>query len=154
MPLHESIKNARSMTYNRQQDVRLLVQAIRDEFLRNFDTVWFGIIARNLPFDGKKVREIRQLFHKDGQTGYSADQTREIIERLSHFIQSARLFLLPSLKEKMGVSGLDPAQKEMDRDQYLIRSLIIYTLPYNLDRLNRLVCELEGCLEDTVKKRA
>jgi hypothetical protein len=64
------------------------------------------------------------------------------------------LFLLPSLKEKMGVSGLNPAKKEQDQDQYLVRSLIIYALPFNLERLSRLIRELDQCLEGTERQRA
>ncbi|MBN1413438.1 MAG: hypothetical protein JW969_21525 [Spirochaetales bacterium] len=135
-------------TFNQKEEIRILIQAIKEEFIHNFDTTWFSLIQKNLPVDTGILYELHHSFFTDSRINYSNSQIMEFTERISLFIETIRLFLLPTLKEKMGISRFKHDEKRsMDQDEFLVRSMIAYTLPYNLNRLDQLVTELACILK-------
>lgn len=123
-----------------------LINEIREVFQNHFDRTWFAIIIDDLPIDFQTIRLIRELVSL--HTLHAGDERliSQGVEELESFIIHVRRYLLPYLKERLGVSWLTPARMVPDRSQYLIRRLVAYAFPYNLERLNVLTGRLRECL--------
>lgn len=123
-----------------------VIRRIRQVFEDHFDRTWFSIVIDGLPIDFKTIRVIRSLVALESV--HEGDQ-RFIYEaalELNRFVGLVRKYLLPVLKERLGVSPLAPQQMVKDRNQYILRRLVAYTLPANLQRLSELTRELRGRL--------
>ncbi|MCK5008438.1 MAG: hypothetical protein KAR73_13695 [Spirochaetales bacterium] len=123
-----------------------VIRKIRQVFEDHFDRTWFSIIIDGLPFDFRTIRIIRELATL--QSIHVGDEwfIYQAVVELSRFILLIRKFLLPVLKERLGVSGLLPHKIVRDRSQYILRRFVAYTFPYNLERLEALTVELRGQL--------
>jgi hypothetical protein len=123
-----------------------VIRKIRQVFEDHFDRTWFSIIIDGLPFDFRTIRIIRELATL--QSIHVGDEwfIYKAVVELSRFILLIRKFLLPVLKERLGVSGLLPHKIVRDRSQYILRRFVAYTFPYNLERLEALTAELRGQL--------
>jgi hypothetical protein len=127
-----------------QSNERLLplIRKIRRVFEDHFDRTWFAIIIDGLPIDFRTIRIIRELVGLESI--HVGDQwfIYQAVVELSRFSLLIRKFLLPVLKERLGVSGLIPDRIVRDRYQYILRRFVAYTFPYNLERLEALTAEL------------
>jgi hypothetical protein len=119
-----------------------VIRKIRRVFEDHFDRTWFAIIIDGLPIDFRTVRMIRELVGLESI--HVGDQwfIYQAVVELSRFSLLIRKFLLPVLKERLGVSGLMPDRIIRDRYQYILRRFVAYTFPYNLERLEALTAEL------------
>lgn len=125
-----------------------IIEDIRHVFNTYFDRTWFAIVIDDLPLAGRTIREIRNLvslhyFHPGDEL-----QMREGIYELENFISCIRQFLLPVIRDKMGVSGFPHKRKELDKHQFILRQFVLYTFPHNLNRLAELTEELKTGLYD------
>jgi hypothetical protein len=131
-----------------QSNERLLplIRKIRRVFEDHFDRTWFAIIIDGLPIDFRTIRMIRELVGL--QSIHVGDEwfIYQAVVELSRFSLLIRKFLLPVLKERLGVSGLIPHRIVRDRSQYILRRFVAYTFPYNLERLEALTAELRTYL--------
>ena len=127
-----------------QSNERLLpvIRKIRRVFEDHFDRTWFAIIIDGLPIDFRTIRIIRELVGLESI--HVGDQwfIYQAVVELNRFSLLIRKFLLPVLKERLGVSGLIPDRIVRDRYQYILRRFVAYTFPYNLERLEALTVEL------------
>jgi hypothetical protein len=123
-----------------------LIRKIRQVFEDHFDRTWFAIIIDGLPIDFRTVRMIRELVGL--QSIHVGDEwfIYQAATELTRFSLLIRKFLLPVLKERLGVSGLVPDRIVRDRYQYILRRFVAYTFPYNLERLEALTAELRTSL--------
>lgn len=119
-----------------------LIRKIRQVFEDHFDRTWFSIIIDGLPIDFRTIRMIRELVAL--QSIHVGDEwfIYQAVVELSRFSLLIRKFLLPVLKERLGVSGLIPHRIVRDRSQYILRRFVAYTFPFNLERLETLTTEL------------
>jgi len=119
-----------------------LIGNIREVFENHFDRTWFSVIIDGLPIDFRTFREIRELVTME--TIHPGDERAiyEGVQELKSFIAHIRKFLLPVLKERLRVSGLFPHQMVKDKTQYILRRFVVYTFPYNLNRLADLAEQL------------
>ena len=124
-----------------------LITEIREVFQNHFDRTWFAIIIDDLPIDFQTIRLIRELVSLHSLHAGDEYLITQGVEELESFIIHIRRYLLPYLKERLGVSWLTPARMVEDRSQYLIRRLVAYAFPYNLERLNNLTGRLRECLQ-------
>ncbi|UCF95810.1 MAG: hypothetical protein JSV89_11555 [Spirochaetaceae bacterium] len=126
-----------------------LIRKIRQVFEDHFDRTWFAIIIDGLPIDFRTIRMIRELVGL--QSIHVGDEwfIYQAVVELSRFSLLIRKFLLPVLKERLGVSGLIPHRIVRDRTQYILRRFVAYTFPFNLERLEALTAELRTQLLDT-----
>lgn len=118
------------------------IRRIKQVFENHFDRTWFAIIIDGLPIDLRTMRMIRELVAL--QSIHLGDEwfIYQAVVELSRFTLLVRKFLLPVLKERLGVSGLFPDRIVKDRYQYILRRFVAYTFPYNLQRLEALTSEL------------
>jgi len=123
-----------------------LIRKIRRVFEDHFDRTWFAIIIDGLPIDFRTIRIIRELVGL--QSIHVGDEwfIYQAVVELSRFSLLIRKFLLPVLKERLGVSGLMPHRVVRDRTQYILRRFVAYTFPYNLERLEGLTGQLRSSL--------
>jgi hypothetical protein len=123
-----------------------LIRKIRRVFEDHFDRTWFSIIIDGLPIDFRTIRMIRELVTL--QSIHVGDEwfIYQAVVELSRFSLLIRKFLLPVLKERLGVSGLVPHRVIRDRGQYILRRFVAYTFPFNLERLEALTVELRDQL--------
>lgn len=123
-----------------------VIHKIRQIFEDHFDRTWFSIIIDGLPIDFRTMRMIRELVAL--QSIHVGDEwfIYQAVVELSRFILMIRKFLLPVIKERLGVSGLIPHKIVRDRTQYILRRFVVYTFPYNLERLEALTGKLRDLL--------
>jgi len=119
-----------------------LIRRIRRVFEDHFDRTWFAIIIDGLPIDARTVRMIRELVSLESIHVGDEWFIYQAMLELNRFVLLVRKFLLPVLKERLGVSGLVPHRMVRDRTQYILRRFVAYTFPYNLQRLEELAAEL------------
>jgi len=121
--------------YERDTEILAAIRDVREAFESNFDRTWFSVILEGLPIGHGTLREIRSLVSL--RTLYPGDETEVYagVLELEGFIAQARRFLVPVIRERLGISCLHPARMVRDRRQMVFRCFVAYTFPYNLDRL-------------------
>jgi hypothetical protein len=125
------------------QSLLPVIREIKQVFESHFDRTWFSIIIDGLPIDFRTLRMIRELTAL--QSIHLGDEwfIYQSLMELNRFILLVRKFLLPVLRERLGVSGLFPHRMVRDRTQYILRRFVAYTFPFNLERLETLGAELK-----------
>lgn len=122
------------------------IRRIREVFEQNFDRAWFAVLMDDVPMGIRTLREIRSLVLFDSIYPGDEDDIHTGLLELEEFVMTMRKYLLPLLREKLGISRLCPRALVRDRNQYLLRRLLAYTFPYNVERLASLTRDLRLCL--------
>jgi hypothetical protein len=126
--------------------VRLCLKELSDLFHDHFEQNWLLFLLERFPMDAVAMNEVRELMHPD-VAFLDPAQLAARLAMLDGYVLHLRRYLLPGLREKLGISGLLPAtHRVLGRDQMLMRKLVAYTFPYNLERMQRLADELRGVL--------
>ena len=99
-----------------------------------------------MPIDFRTIRVIRGLVALESVHRGDEWFIYQAVDELGRFTVLVRRFLLPVLKERLGVSGLLPHKIVKDRTQYILRRFVAYTFPFNLKRLETLTAELRDQL--------
>ena len=123
-----------------------LIGELKDVFENHFDRTWFSLIIDGMPIDFRTVRDIRELV---SLTSIYPGEERQIFQgvlELETFHQTVKRFLLPVLKERLGISRLLPQRRMHDAQEYILRKFVAFTFPYNLERLRRLTEKLKASL--------
>jgi hypothetical protein len=134
---HESARDA---------EILRLIGKLRDVFENNFDRTWFSLIIDGMPIDYHTVRDIRELVSLTSLYPGEEWEIFQGVRELETFYRTVKSFLLPVLKERLGISWLLPQKRVRDAQQYIVRKFVAFTFPYNLERLARLTQELKSCL--------
>jgi hypothetical protein len=127
-------------------EILSIIGELRDVFENNFDRTWFSLILDGIPIDLRTVRNIRELVSLTSIYPGEEWQIRRGIQELEAFYATVKRFLLPVLKERLGISWLMPQRRVRDPNQYIIRKFVAFTFPYNLERLRRLTVKLKARL--------
>jgi hypothetical protein len=128
------------------EEILELLGELKDVFENHFDRTWFSLIIDGVPIDLRTMREIRDVVSLT--TVYPGEewQIYQGALELETFCLTVRRFLLPVLKERLGISWLIPARRVKDARQYIVRKFVAFTFPYNLERLRRLTQRLKAVL--------
>ena len=118
------------------------IAALREHFSRHFDRGWLAMIIDDLPIDFTTIRQIRQLLTVTEVYPEDLPNIRYGADQLLRFSADLRRYLLPVLRERLGVSGLLPARPAMDDIQRVYRQLLCFTFPFNLAHLDELTRQL------------
>jgi hypothetical protein len=132
--------------YERDAEILAAIRDLREAFENNFDRTWFSVILEGLPMGYGTLREIRDLVAL--RTLYPGDE-KEVyagVLLMEGFIANAKRFLLPVIRERLGVSYLHPGKMVRDRRQLVFRCFVAYTFPYNLERLQEYTERLKALL--------
>ena len=125
------------------------IQRIRGLFEQHFDRAWFGALMEDLPIGMRSLREIRNLVLFDAIYPGDEHSIHAGLVELEEFVLALRTYLLPLIRERLGISKLRPSALVRDRNQYLLRRLLAYTFPHNVEELARLAIELRNRLSAT-----
>ena len=129
--------------YTRDAEILKLLGELKDVFENHFDRTWFSLIIDGMPIDFRTVRDIRELVSLTSLYPGEEYQLLEGVQELETFCRTVKRFLLPVLKERLGISWLFPQKRVRDAQQYIVRKFVSFTFPYNLERLRRLTLKLK-----------
>ncbi|MFP4374252.1 MAG: hypothetical protein ACLFPO_07965 [Spirochaetaceae bacterium] len=123
---------------------------LRDHFEAYFDTGWFAVLIEGSPIQFTTIKEIRAALARHSLYPEDEATLRYGVNLLEQFIVQLRRFLLPVLRERLGISRLLAHPPRLSAQEYVYRQLIAQTFPANLDRLEVLTTDLA----DTLRARA
>ena len=112
----------------------------RDQFDRN----WLLLLLERFPIDAMALSEIRGMTDGEGVLDHERLAFRAAL--LEDYVRHLRRYLLPGIREKLGISGFRYRQQIWAQDQLLLRRLVAATFPANLDRLGALAARLRALL--------
>ena len=128
-----------------QRDVLGAISAVRDVFSNHFDRNWLVLAIGELPLDPWTMRDIRDLVaFKSLFPGDEYHLVRGVRE-LERLVYALRRYLVPQIKEKLGVSGFSP-RGMCDREQYVLRRFVAITFAHNVALLEKLTRTLKGAI--------
>ena len=130
----------------RDAEILRIIGELKEVFENHFDRTWFSLIIDGMPIDFHTVRDIRELVSLTSLYPGEERQLYQGVEELETFHQTVKRFLLPVLRERLGISFLFPQKRVRDTQQYILRKFVAFTFPYNLERLRRLTQKLKSCL--------
>ena len=146
MPVPQATLETITQEYTRDAEILGIIGELRDVFENNFDRTWFSLIIDGMPIDFRTVREIRELVSLTAIYPGEEWQLYQGVEELETFYRTVKRFLLPVLRERLGISWLFPHKRVRDSRQIILRKLVAFTFPYNLERLRRLTLKLKSRL--------
>jgi hypothetical protein len=130
----------------RDAEILGIIGELRDVFENNFDRTWFSLIIDGMPIDFRTVREIRVMVSLTAIYPGEEWQLFQGVQELETFYKTVKRFLLPVLRDRLGISWLFPHKRIRDQRQIILRKLVAFTFPYNLERLRRLTETLKARL--------
>jgi hypothetical protein len=131
---------------NADTEILKLITDLRDVFETHFDRTWFSLLLDDMPVDLRTMRDIRELVTISVLYPGEERLVWQGVLELETFILTVKHYLLPVLKERLGVSWLYPQRRVRDTQQYILRKFVAFTFPYNLERLRRLTEKLKTSL--------
>ncbi len=122
-----------------------IIDELRELYYGHFDNYRFISLLEQNAFETSRLRYIRNML--DIQSVYSTETAvfTEGIEAVEEVILTSKRYLLPALRDKLGISGFS-GNKAGSKDERVMRNLFSYTFPYNLQRLEELINELKNNL--------
>ena len=144
--MSEATLEAIDYQFARDAELLKLIGELRDVFENHFDRTWFSLIIDGMPIDFRTVRDIRELVSLTSIYPGEEWQIFQGVQELETFHRTVKRFLLPVLKERLGISWLFPQKRVRDAQQYILRKFVAFTFPYNLERLRRLTQKLKTTL--------
>ncbi len=135
-----------AQTWSRDREILKIIADVREVFENHFDRTWFSMLIDGMPVDLRTVRGIRLMVSLRSIFPGEEWEIWQGVQELEIFVSHVKRFLLPVLKERLGISWLFPQRRVRDRGQYLIRKFVAFTFPYNLERLRVLTEKLKSTL--------
>ncbi len=124
--------------------MRTILEEIRELFARGFDQNWLLMLLDQHPAEPGTMSEIRDLLDPSSA---NQDDPIKLLYRadiIVDFVAHLRRFILPGLREKLGVSGLLPGRPARDRDRRAYFTMVCHVFPANVDRLEELAAQLRA----------
>ena len=144
--MSETALEATTREYTRDTEILKLLSELKELFENHFDRTWFSLIIDGIPIDFRTVRDIREVVSLTSLYPGEEWQIFQGVLELETFCLTVKRFLLPVLKERLGISWLFPKKRIRDAQQYILRKFVAFTFPYNLERLRRLTQKLKASL--------
>jgi hypothetical protein len=128
------------------EEILRIIAELRVVFEDHFDQTWFSLVIDDMPIDFHTVRDIRELVSLTAIYPGEEWVIQRGVQELEIFHATLKRFLLPAIKERLGISWLFPQRRVRDTQEYIIRKFVAFTFPYNLERLRRLTARLKASL--------
>ncbi|MFO7850426.1 MAG: hypothetical protein R6V67_10735 [Spirochaetia bacterium] len=119
------------------------IDEIRGIFRNHFESGWFLIVLERMAFNTVYLNDIRRL--TELQSIYPSDfyHIRTGTIAMEEFIQFSRRYLLPVLRDQLGISGFTRwSIPHQDRTTLVVKEFFASAFPYNLERLAELTEQL------------
>jgi hypothetical protein len=141
-----SIRAQNAMVSNRAA-VLTVVREIERIYRANFDQSWFVLAVDGLPVDVRNTRDVHLLFQLDSLRPGDELIIQGAIRELDALAAATRTYVLPNLRDSLGISFFSNRRDGWNEQEYLVRQFHAYTFPHNLARLQELVDELRMLLD-------
>ncbi|MBN1523993.1 MAG: hypothetical protein JW904_05905 [Spirochaetales bacterium] len=115
-----------------------VIQNMRNLFEHSFDRAWFYSMLNNVPLELKEIREIRDFLTSESTQRFDLNELAQKAGIIDTFLDVVDNYMIPELKEKLGISYLSPGNMVEDKDEFVTRQFIAYTLPHNLKEFAKL----------------
>lgn len=139
------MEGAATSSISTVSEIRELLGELTLLYTSQFDRNWLHLLLERYPVDPSVTAEIRELVESDTSL-LEVDRLAARMDAVQEYVRHLRRFVLPGLREKLGVSGLRPSATVYAQDQLVLRRLIAYTFPHNLSRLAELAERLKELL--------
>ena len=119
-----------------------ILTEIKEIYNQFFNKSYLSGIIEELPADKSKMHS---LYHILNTSFFSRNDTRILLDAviyLEYFIMIINHYLLPELKDRLGISGFF-RRIPTGSDEFVIKSFIYYAFPSNLNKLILLTEELK-----------
>jgi hypothetical protein len=114
------------------KEIRHYLRCLKSLFELHFDQNWFLLLLEELPIDSNTMTELRELMRHESSLVFDYTEVYERLPVLEKFITALNRYLLPYLREKLGISGFVQNRRYRDKGQILLRKFVAYTFPFNL----------------------
>ena len=94
--------------YIRDTEILKLLGELKEVFENHFDRTWFSLIIDGIPIDFRTIRDIREVVSLTTLYPGEEWQIFQGVLELEAFCLTVKRFLLPVLKERLGISWLFP----------------------------------------------
>jgi hypothetical protein len=94
------------------------------------------------------MTELRELLRHESSLIFDASEVYERLPILEKFVTGLNRYLLPSIREKLGISGFVQNQRYRDKRQILLRKFVAYTFPVNLAEFTCFAARLKELFRD------
>lgn len=130
------------------QEFRRHQEALSELFRTTFDTGTFNQVLEQAAFDIASLREIRSFLYGAAPVLEDPLQARRGIEALEELALFCRRYVMPGLRELLGISGFNsPRRTSADmRTLHAVKGLFAYTFPSNLEKMEEHTHSLKECL--------
>lgn len=117
-------------------------------FAEHFDRGWLTVQLDDLPIDHVAYRQVRNTLAITAI--YPSDMPGVVacLEALFRFIDDLRRYLLPELRDRLGVSGLTRQRRRLDPITRVQHELLASVFPHNLMELERRTIGLRNAIAD------
>jgi hypothetical protein len=124
-----------------------VIGEIEQVYRANFDQSWFVLAVDKLPVDLRNTRDVNMLFQLEALRAGDELIVTGAIRELEGLARATRKYVLPNLRDTLGVSFFSNRRGEWNQQEYLVRQFHAYTFPHNLSRLEELVEELRMLID-------
>ena len=130
------------------EEIRQNLRCLKNLFETYFDRNWFILLLEDLPVDSNTMTELRELMRHESSLVFDASEVYERLPILEKFVTGLNRYLLPSIREKLGISGFVQNQRYRDKRQILLRKFVAYTFPVNLAEFTCFAARLKELFRD------
>lgn len=123
-----------------------LLEELEKAFETSFKQAWFRILAENSPIDSPRFREVEAFFAS--RSFYESDPHKimEIIIALEEIVSLVRQYLLPSLRDRLRISGFYARNNTLGKEHKIKYGFIAYAFPHNINRIESLTGKIRTVL--------
>ena len=130
------------------EEIRRRLRCLKNLFETHFDQNWFILLLEDLPIDSNTMTELRELMRQESSLVFDPSEVCERLPILEKFIIGLNRYLLPYLREKLGISGFIQNRRYRDKGQILLRKFVAYTFPVNLAEFAFFATRLKDLFRD------
>ncbi|MFP4550728.1 MAG: hypothetical protein ACLFNT_07990 [Spirochaetales bacterium] len=122
--------------------------SLQSFFTEHFDRGWLTMQLDDLPIDRVAYRHVRNTLAITSI--YPSDMPGVVacVEALFRFIDDLRRYLLPELRDRLGVSGLTRQRRKLDPVTRVQHELLASVFPHNLAELERRTVGLRNAISN------
>lgn len=124
-----------------------VIREVEQIYRANFDQSWFVLAVDQLPVDLKNTRDVHMLFQFEALRPGDELIVTGAIRELERLADATRRYVLPNLRDSLGVSFFSNRRGDWNEQEYLVRQFHAYTFPHNLARLEDLLEQLRMLLD-------
>ena len=130
------------------------LQSLNAFFREHIDRGWLTTQLDDLPIDRLSYRLVRITLSISVVHPAEMPSIVSCVDSLFALIQDLRRYLLPVLRDRLGISGLTRSRSRLDHVTRVQRELLCIAFPHNLDELERRTDLLRNTLRSYSQQEA